>query len=112
MSAADVCRVADVPEQGALQVTVDGLAIAIVRSDGEIYAILDRCSHADVALSEGEIEDGAIECWLHGSAFDLQTGKALSLPATEPVPVYAVSIDGSGDDARVLIDPSITIPTR
>lgn len=112
MSAVDVCRVGDIPEQGALAVQADGLAIAVVRSDGEIYAILDRCSHADVALSEGEVENGTIECWLHGSAFDLQTGKPLSLPATEPVPVYAVTIEGAGADARVLIDTTVTIPTR
>ena len=112
MSAIDVCAVADIPEVGAIQVDVGGTAVAVVRSNGEIYAILDRCSHADVALSEGEVEDGAIECWLHGSAFDLQTGAALSLPATEPVPVYQVLLTGSGDSARVSIDLNNTIPTR
>lgn len=104
MSAVDVCAVADIPESGALRVEIDGEAIAVVRDDGDVYAIADRCSHADVALSEGEVADCTIECWLHGSVFDLRTGAALTLPATEAVPVYAVTIEGDGDTARVLVD--------
>jgi nitrite reductase/ring-hydroxylating ferredoxin subunit len=65
--------------------------------------VLDVCSHADVALSEGEVDDCSIECWLHGSRFDLRTGEALSLPATAPVPVFDVLVEGEGPDARVLV---------
>jgi 3-phenylpropionate/trans-cinnamate dioxygenase ferredoxin component len=104
MTAIDVCSVGDVPESGALSVVVGDLAVAIVRTEGEIFAIEDRCSHADVALSEGDVEGCTIECWLHGSAFDLRTGRPTCLPATEPVPVYAVTVDGDGDSARVLVD--------
>ena len=93
--------VADVPDGGALRVTIGDVPIAIVRSDGEIYAIHDVCSHANVALSEGEIEDQTIECWLHGSRFDLVTGRPTGLPATQPVPVYPVKIDG--DDVLVSV---------
>jgi nitrite reductase/ring-hydroxylating ferredoxin subunit len=82
-------------------------AVAIVRAEGEVFAIEDRCSHADVALSEGEVEGCTIECWLHGSAFDLRTGKPTCLPATEPVPTYVVTLDGEGDEARVLV--SVTV---
>jgi 3-phenylpropionate/trans-cinnamate dioxygenase ferredoxin component len=95
--------VADVPENGAVGVTIDGRPVAIVRSNGEIYAIHDVCSHAQVALSEGEIEDGTIECWLHGSRFDLASGRPTGLPATEPVPVYPVKIEG--DDVYVAVHP-------
>ena len=73
-----------------------------MRSAGEVYAIHDVCSHADVALSEGEVEDQTIECWLHGSRFDLRTGRPTGLPATEPVPVYPVKIDG--DDVYVAVE--------
>ena len=69
--------------------------------EGEFYAIHDVCSHANVALSEGEVVDCEIECWLHGSMFDLKTGKPSSLPATEPVPVYPVKIEG--DDLYVAV---------
>ena len=93
------CAVDDVEDGGALRVVLDGVPVAVVRSDGEVYAIHDVCSHANVALSEGEIEDQTIECWLHGSRFDLVTGRPTGLPATQPVPVYPVKIDG--DDVYV-----------
>ena len=74
---------------------------ALVRTEGEVYAINDICSHANVSLSEGEVEDCQIECWLHGSSFDLRTGKPSGLPATRPVPVYPVKIEG--DDVLVSV---------
>lgn len=95
------CAVADVEDGSAVRVVVGGLPIAVVRSEGEVYAIHDVCSHANVALSEGEIEDQTIECWLHGSRFDLVTGRPTGLPATQPVPVYPVKIDG--DDILVSV---------
>ena len=98
------CAVADVPDEGAIRVIVNGVPLAIVRSDGDIYAIFDVCSHQDVPLSEGDVEDGGIECWLHGSRFDLTTGRPTSLPATRPVPVYPVKIDG--DDVLVALQES------
>jgi 3-phenylpropionate/trans-cinnamate dioxygenase ferredoxin subunit len=96
------CAVSDVPETGATRVEIDGTPLAIVRSNGEVYAIYDICSHAEVSLSEGEVEDTTIECWLHGSRFDLLTGAALGLPATQPVPVYPTKIDA--DDVYVALD--------
>jgi 3-phenylpropionate/trans-cinnamate dioxygenase ferredoxin subunit len=95
------CSLADVPEEGALRVLLGGRPVCIARSGGEVYAISDICSHADVALSEGEVDDGTIECWLHGSRFDLRTGKPTGLPATRPVPVYPVRVDG--DDVLVAL---------
>ncbi|GAB3212015.1 non-heme iron oxygenase ferredoxin subunit [Marinactinospora thermotolerans] len=94
-----VCALADIPEEGALGVEVDDTPVALVRSEGQVYAINDICSHAEVNLSEGEVEDGTIECWLHGSCFDLRSGKPINPPATRPVPTYAVKIDG--DDVLV-----------
>jgi 3-phenylpropionate/trans-cinnamate dioxygenase ferredoxin component len=95
------CRIDEVDDGGALRVMIGTTPIAVVRSDGEVYAIHDVCSHANVALSEGEIEDQTIECWLHGSRFDLVTGRPTGLPATQPVPVYPVKIDG--DDILVSV---------
>ena len=68
------CALADVPENGALGVEVEGTPVAVVRAEGELHALYDVCSHAEVALSEGEIYDHTVECWLHGSCFDLRTG--------------------------------------
>jgi 3-phenylpropionate/trans-cinnamate dioxygenase ferredoxin subunit len=96
------CSVAEVPAGSAVRVEVDGLDVAIVRDGDDFYAIEDECSHAAVALSEGDIEGCEIECWMHGSRFDLRTGKPLGPPATEPVPVFAVQI--TGDDVLIDLD--------
>ncbi|HEX2038952.1 MAG TPA: non-heme iron oxygenase ferredoxin subunit [Acidimicrobiales bacterium] len=71
-----------------------GHRICVVRIGDDVYAIGDRCSHADVSLSEGEVlaDEVEIECWKHGSTFDLKTGEPQSLPATKPVPVYDVQV--------------------
>jgi len=93
-----VCGLSEVPENGALRVELADIDVAVVKFDGRLYACQDVCSHAEVPLSEGDVEeiDGAptIECWLHGSAFDLRTGEPTSLPATEPVSVYPVRVEG------------------
>ncbi|MGO4257696.1 non-heme iron oxygenase ferredoxin subunit [Marmoricola sp. RAF53] len=94
------CSLSEVADRTPLRVEVDGLDVAIVRDGDEIFAIEDECSHAAVALSEGDVANCEIECWMHGSRFDLRTGKPLGPPATEPVPVFPVQI--SGDD--VLVD--------
>jgi 3-phenylpropionate/trans-cinnamate dioxygenase ferredoxin subunit len=97
-----VCSLADLPTVGALQTEVAGEMLAIVRdSAGDIHAIQDTCSHENVSLSEGEVEDGEIECWLHGSRFELRSGKPTGLPATAPIAVYPVKIDG--DDVFVSV---------
>jgi 3-phenylpropionate/trans-cinnamate dioxygenase ferredoxin subunit len=98
------CPLDAVPESGALAVEVAGIPVAIVRTEGAVFAIKDVCSHADVALSEGDVEGCFIECWLHGSKFDLRTGEPTSLPAISPVPVYAVRIEGVGASAEVHVD--------
>ncbi len=102
MTARRVLSVSDLPEVGAVRVVLDGVPVAVVRDEeGHVHAIGDTCSHAEVSLSEGEVEDCTIECWLHGSQFDLRTGRPCQLPATRPVHVYPVRIDG--DDVLVAI---------
>ena len=96
------CSLNDVPDEGALRVQLDGKPICIARSQGEVFAISDICSHADVSLSEGDVEDGTIECWLHGSRFDLRTGMPTGLPATRPVAIYPVTVEG--DDVLVKME--------
>jgi 3-phenylpropionate/trans-cinnamate dioxygenase ferredoxin subunit len=97
-----VCALDEIPEEGSLRVELDGKPICIARSQGEVFAIRDVCSHADVALSEGDVEDGTIECWLHGSRFDLRTGAPTGLPATKPVATYPVTVEG--DDVLVKLE--------
>ncbi|CAG7633893.1 non-heme iron oxygenase ferredoxin subunit [Actinacidiphila bryophytorum] len=96
-----VCALGDLVEDTPQRVEVDGVPVSVVRTAGDVFAINDICSHANVSLSEGEVEDCQIECWLHGSSFDLRTGKPSGLPATRPVPVYPVKI--VGDDVLVSV---------
>ena len=104
MSGVRVCAFSELVQDEARRVEVEGVPIALVRdSNDEVFAIGDTCTHGEVSLSEGFVEDETLECWAHGSAFSLRTGKPLNLPAYEPVPVYGVEIDG--DD--VLIDINV-----
>jgi 3-phenylpropionate/trans-cinnamate dioxygenase ferredoxin subunit len=104
MSFQRACGTADVAPGSALAVEVGDTDVAVVRAGDDWYAIADECSHASIPLSEGDVEGCEIECWLHGSRFDLRTGKPSGPPATDPVAVYAVQVDG--DD--VLVD--VTTP--
>jgi nitrite reductase/ring-hydroxylating ferredoxin subunit len=97
------CLLGELEDDAPKRVVLDGTAVSLVRTGGEVFAINDICSHANVSLSEGEVEECTIECWLHGSAFDLRSGKPTSLPATRPVPVYPVQIEGEGPDAAVRV---------
>ncbi len=72
--------------------TIGQYDVAIARDGDEFFALQDLCSHAEVALTEGEVADCQIECWLHGSMFDLRTGKPTTYPATEPVSTFAVEV--------------------
>ncbi len=86
----------DFPEEGAVKVEVQGRPVAVVRIGGELFAIGDTCSHAKCSLSEGDllVEERELECWKHGSTFSLVDGMPQCLPATSPVPVYAIVEDG------------------
>jgi 3-phenylpropionate/trans-cinnamate dioxygenase ferredoxin subunit len=101
-----VCGVDDLAVNEAQRFVVEGVPIAVVKdSAGDIFAIGDTCTHGDISLSEGFVEDDTLECWAHGSKFSLLTGKPLTLPAYEPVPVYKVDITDEG----VFIDPAVKI---
>ena len=103
MSRERLCSTADLADGEARRFDVAGHRIALVHLSGQWFAVGDRCSHADVSLSEGEvmIEECAIECWKHGSTFDLRTGEPQSLPATRPVPVYEVFVEADDVVAEV-----------
>jgi 3-phenylpropionate/trans-cinnamate dioxygenase ferredoxin component len=88
-----VCSAADVGKGEVVAVAVGELDLAVVHADDDnFYAIRDECSHANIALSEGEVDGCTIECWLHGSRFDLRTGNPSGPPATQPVPVFPVEV--------------------
>ena len=94
MSAVAVCKLSEIESGKVRKFTVNGRAVAVVRIDDAVYAIGDRCSHADVSLSDGDVlcDSKELECIKHGSAFSLVTGVPNTLPATQPVPVYEASV--------------------
>ncbi len=105
MTAHRVLKLSELEQDTAVRVVIGDVPIAVVLdSGGEVHAIGDTCTHGDISLAEGFVEGDSLECWAHGSRFSLRTGRPLNLPAYEPVPVYAVTIEG--DD--ILIDPAVT----
>jgi 3-phenylpropionate/trans-cinnamate dioxygenase ferredoxin component len=100
-----VCALSDLDDRKPWAVEVDEVPVVLVRDGETVHAVRDECTHAELALSEGEVTAAGIECFLHGSCFNLSTGKPNSLPATEPVDVFAVSIV----DGNVHVDVSRAI---
>ena len=98
-----LCKRDDLASGSARRFDVDGHRIALVRIGDDFYAIDDTCSHADYSLSEGDVweEEREIECPKHGSTFSLVTGEPQTLPATRPVPVYEIQVEG--DDVKVVL---------
>ncbi|CAM8632592.1 non-heme iron oxygenase ferredoxin subunit [Candidatus Planktophila dulcis] len=77
-----------------VRIEKNGESICVARVGDRVFAVNDVCSHSDASLSEGDITDFRIECWLHGAEFDLRTGEALTPPAVAPIKTYSVTVDG------------------
>ena len=77
-----------------VRIEKNGESICVARVGDQVFAVNDICSHSDASLSEGDITDFKIECWLHGAEFDLRTGEALTPPAVAPIKTYSVTVDG------------------
>jgi 3-phenylpropionate/trans-cinnamate dioxygenase ferredoxin component len=104
MSDVRVCSTSDVKSGTAARFDVDGRRLCVANIEDHWYVIGDECSHADYSLSEGDVweDEREIECPKHGSTFSLETGDPQTLPATQPVPVYTVRVDGT--------DVMVTLP--
>ena len=81
-------------ERKPVKVDLDGVAVCVTRIGQEVFAIADTCSHSDASLSEGDVTDFKIECWLHGAEFDLRSGEVVTPPASIPVEVFEVNREG------------------
>jgi 3-phenylpropionate/trans-cinnamate dioxygenase ferredoxin subunit len=105
MSFVRACALDEVADDEALAVSIEGIEVAVARDGDDVYALQDLCSHQAVPLTDGEVADCQIECFLHGSMFDLRTGKPTNLPATEPVSTFPVDVR----DGAVYVDVSTTL---
>ena len=101
MTGTTLCPLDDLVDGGARQFELEGHTLAVIRLGTDVYVIGDTCTHADVSLSEGEVdaETRHIECWRHGSSFSLETGAPDALPANRPVPVYEAHVE----DGQVIV---------
>jgi 3-phenylpropionate/trans-cinnamate dioxygenase ferredoxin subunit len=97
-----VCQTSEVGVGAMKSVEVRGVPVLIANVGGRFLAIGDVCSHARSRLSDGFLDENecTVECPLHNAVFSLETGEALEFPADEPVPTYAVTVDGD----EILID--------
>jgi 3-phenylpropionate/trans-cinnamate dioxygenase ferredoxin subunit len=87
------CAEGDLTPGHPVRVLVDDCPVLVVRDDGGVIrAVDDTCTHADVSLADGFVEGRTVECWAHGARFDLATGTALTLPASEPLHVRAIQV--------------------
>ena len=109
MSFERACSLDDVPTDEAVGLTVGAIDVAVARHGDEVFALQDLCSHAAVPLSEGEVEDCTLECWLHGSRFDMRSGKPTGLPATEPVATFPAEVRDTPDGRFVYVDTTTTL---
>ena len=99
------CALDDIADDEATAVTIGGIEVAIARDGDDVYVLQNVCSHQEVALTDGEVEDCQIECFLHGSRFDLRSGKPTGPPATEPVSTFPVEVR----DGQVYVDTTTTL---
>ena len=84
----------DVPPGRTKAVVVGGKRVLICNVDGQFFAVSDVCTHDNEPLDQGVLNDHQIECPRHGACFDVRTGKVLRLPAVQPIPTFAVQIEG------------------
>jgi len=107
MTATRVALLDELAPNTPLRVDLGDVPVCVVLdTEGAVHAIGDQCSHGEISLSDGFVENCEIECWAHGAKFSLKTGAALTLPAYEPVPVYEVTISPAGE---VFVDPEVTL---
>ncbi|HEU5472757.1 MAG TPA: non-heme iron oxygenase ferredoxin subunit [Actinophytocola sp.] len=97
-----VCALSELDDGKPFGTEIADVPVVLVRQGDQVHALRDECSHAELALSEGELTAKGLECWLHGSCFDLRTGAPSAPPATEPVDVFSVTIT----DGQVYVDPT------
>jgi nitrite reductase/ring-hydroxylating ferredoxin subunit len=102
----ETVRLSSLHDRKPVKVSVDGEDVLLAKVDDAVFAVSDICTHSEVSLSEGDIEGCSIECWLHGSSFDLRTGAASGPPATSDLQTYKVVIEENQTDPMIFVSLS------
>ncbi|MGD9856925.1 MAG: non-heme iron oxygenase ferredoxin subunit [Planctomycetaceae bacterium] len=90
----------ELAEGGRKSVVVDETPALLLHVGGAYYCIEDVCTHDGQPLTDGPVAEGQITCPRHGARFDLRTGAATCMPATEPVRTFEVRVRDDGVFAR------------
>ena len=98
-----VATVAELAEGTVLQrVRATGDAVCLVRHNGEISALSDICTHQHFSMSQGDLlANGTLQCAWHGARYDCRIGEVRQVPATSPLPVFQVRLEGD----TILVGP-------
>ena len=102
----ETVRVSSLQDRKPFKVSVDGEDVLLAKIDNDVFAVSDICTHSEVSLSEGDIEGCSIECWLHGSSFDLRTGVSSGPPATSNLQTYKVVIEEDQTEPMIFVSLS------
>lgn len=86
------CPVAEVPQGGQKALKIKDTWVLVCNVKERLFAVSGICSHQYKPLFNGRVRHCKITCPVHGARFDLETGEALDLPATKPIPVYEVRV--------------------
>lgn len=98
-----VAQVSDIPDPGKKLIEVDDRFLVLIHAGGQFYCIDDVCTHDGGPLGEGVLgEDCTIGCPRHGAKFDIRTGKALTMPATQPTAVHETKVEGEDVFVRLV----------
>ncbi len=89
----EAAKLSDIAESGIYKLKLKGEPLILTRVNGEVFCVIDRCSHEDVPLSLGCIKGDRIKCSYHGSYFSLRTGEPTDEPADSPIKVYPVKVE-------------------
>lgn len=92
-----LANIDDIPANRGKRVEVNGIAIALFKLNGEVFAMHDECTHAEAPLSEGDISGDEIICPLHFATFNIRTGQCTGPPADEDVRTFPVRVNENGD---------------
>ena len=100
MSFVEIAKIDEIPDGKMKVIKIDNNNILVTNIAGKYYAIGAKCTHAGGDLSKGKMDGNIVICPRHGSKFDVITGKSVSGPAKQSVPIYQVKIQGKS----ILID--------